>query len=156
MAEQKRQFVGTIQIAGGRPQSVTLTATERQEFGGTFTPTHTGFSSDPSGVVHWRKNGDIVTVYFAFGTGTSDSATWTITNWPKEIRSDSVIRVPIVGVVDNSAVISTPGVMLVSNSATVTFTPDMIGSATWTGSGSKGIDASVTQGTCIYSTDNFI
>jgi hypothetical protein len=71
---------------------------------GSFTPTWTGFSSSPSGVLNWVKMGNLVLLYTANAvslTGTSNATTMQITNLPAEIQPANGVEVPCVGVVDN-------------------------------------------------------
>ena len=57
---------------------------------GSFTPTFTGFSADPSSpTVRWTKIGTMVFVLLSFGAGTSNATAFTITNWPSTIQADT-------------------------------------------------------------------
>ncbi len=111
---------------------------------GTFTATLTGFSSDPSTpTVRWSVEGSLVTLVFAFATGTSDATTWTITNLPAELTPTIGQVVPITGLHDNNADTAAAGVVLISGT-TLTFGLDGTDANTgggFTGSNAKGFSA---------------
>jgi hypothetical protein len=70
-----------------------------------FTPTFTGFSSDPSTpFVWWHRYGQIVFMQFHFTTGTSNSGTFRIDNLPEEITpSTTQFITPFYGLINNGA-----------------------------------------------------
>ena len=103
---------------------------------GSFTPTHTGFSTAPSGDITWSVTDNIATVTFKFATATSDSTLWTITNWPAELQPDATLVVPLFGLVDNGTTVGT-GAIEIGASSTATFYSSMA-AALWTASGIKG------------------
>ena len=79
---------------------------------GIFVPTFiSSFSVDPTTpTIEWYRSGNLIAVWFNFTTGTSNSAEFSISNWPDEIRCrrDVIVRVP--GLVDNGALVDA-GVM---------------------------------------------
>ena len=87
---------------------------------GSFTPTHTGFSSAPSGTVQWSREGSLVTLQLPFLTGTSDATTWTITNLPAVLTPTRGQTLPIIGMHDNGSDQAAAGVVIISGT-TLTF-----------------------------------
>lgn len=111
---------------------------------GSFTPTFTGFSTDPSSaIVNWVRFGPLVNVRLAFLTGTSDATTWTITNIPDEITPDTAQIVWIFGAHDGGSD-STDPIAIQISSTSWTFGLG-VGNETgggWTGSLAKGLQNS--------------
>ena len=88
---------------------------------GTFTPTLTGFSADPSSpTTSWALSGQTVTLRMGFTTGTSDATTFTITNLPAALTPVNAQIVPIIGLHDNTADSAAVGSILISGT-TLTF-----------------------------------
>jgi len=113
---------------------------------GSFTPTYGGFSADPTGTVFWAltgTNNNIVTLRLAFGTGTSNAATFSITNLPSNLQPVTAQSVPIIGLHDNTADLTPVSIAYVIAGATLSFGLD--GSnptgGGWTGSGTKGVQS---------------
>ena len=106
-----------------------------------FTPTFTGFSSDPSSaLVNYVRFGPMVNVRLSFLTGTSDATTWTITNIPNEISPDTAQIVWIFGAHDGGSD-STDPIAIQISSTEWTFGLG-VGNETgggWTGSSAKGL-----------------
>jgi len=121
---------------------------------GSFTPTFAGFSSDPSSaMVYWNKTGNMVSIQFAFGLGTSNSTTFTITNWPAAIQTTFTNYIAVFGLVDNNSEITRAGSMsLTSSGAVATFNVDS-SAGLWTGSSNKGFVNLNRPPTVIYSID---
>ena len=110
---------------------------------GTFTPTFTGFSTDPAGgKVYWKQSGALVTLIFeALGQGTSDTTSFTISNLPEDLQPDAAQVCAVVGLIDNG--VESWGSAIVSGDS-VTFVYQGVNNATsWTGSGSKGFVTAV-------------
>lgn len=106
---------------------------------GVFTASFLGFTTTPTMTVRWVKNGNLVTVSYDGVTGTSNSASFSISGWPIGLRGISVSgQSPLVYGVDAGAFI--PAAIQVQNqiggNAVVS-----IGNASgnWTGSGTKGL-----------------
>jgi hypothetical protein len=108
---------------------------------GSFTPTHTGFSSAPTGDIRYFIQGELVTLQCDFSTGTSDQTFWTITNWPAALQVTEDVKFPIFGYTDNTAVVSELGSCVLTNASAVATFYSSMGSGTWTGSGTKGLVA---------------
>lgn len=105
---------------------------------GTFTPTFTGFASSPTGVVSWRKTGNVVTLIFnSTDNGTSNATTFALTNLPAALQPVYQQYVPIAGLADNGATLTGASLAVISGGATITFSKDLSGTA-WTASGNKG------------------
>jgi len=103
---------------------------------GSFTPTHTGFSSDPSGDIEYSLNGGVVTLVFEFSVGTSDGTGWTITNLPASLHPavQQILLVP--ACIDSGSDVDGCTVQIATD-GTITLGKGFQGDA-WTGSGSKG------------------
>jgi len=123
-----------------------------------FTPTWTGFSSDPSGgVVYWKKVGTLVVMSFSISAvGTSNATTFSITGIPTAVTPISggtavQIVVPIVGVVDNGT--ESWGTAAVNSSSIINFGFKDTDFTSWTNSGNKGFNTSAsTKATIMYDT----
>ena len=118
------------------------TAAGRYTEYGSFVPTFTGFSADPSSpLVRWVKNGNLVTVELDFYEGTSNAATMTITNPPAAIEPDTnQLTFPIHNIVDNGGTPSWGSIELNTVSEIWIFYYE---NGLFTGSGSKGIDDTI-------------
>ncbi len=102
---------------------------------GSFTPTFTGFSADPSTPnINYVKRGNIITLDIEFGTGTSNSSQFTISNLPSDAQPFSSLDVPCVALVD--AGVDIWGFVGITG-ATMTFYAQGDSSG-WTPSGNKG------------------
>ena len=117
----------------------------RNEVNG-FEPVLTGFSSDPSDPYVWyHRFGQFVYMEFAFTTGTSDSAAFSITNLPTSITPNVQQRCLVNGHMhDDDAdldygTLETPGsAALVGADGTIKFYTEMKQDTGWTTSGAKG------------------
>jgi len=120
---------------------------------GTFTPTFTGFSSDPAGgKVYWAQSGSIVTLAFETqSSGTSNLTTFGISNLPDDLGPNVSQVCPIVGLIDNN--VKSWGAAVVYN-GTIAFGYEGTESASWTNSGTKGLDMS--QGAALSITYNLV
>lgn len=109
---------------------------------GSFTPTFTGFSTDPTTpIVNWVRFGPMINVRFSFLTGTSDTTTLEINNLPEELRPDTAQIVWFFGAHDNGSDTAVPISVQISNSADLKFGLG-VGNETgggWTSSSAKGI-----------------
>ena len=107
---------------------------------GSFTPTITGFSSDPSTpVTNWSIDGSTIFIRVGFTTGTSNATTFTISNLPADLTPSLAQIVPIIGLHDNTADTAAAGVVLISGT-TLTFGLDGtdVAGGGFTASGAKG------------------
>jgi hypothetical protein len=110
---------------------------------GSFTPTFSGFSADPSApTLYWSIQGNIVTITCDWTTGTSDQIFYKITNIPTNLRtaignSQSVV---LAGIVDNG-VTSWGNVIIAANNAEWDFGFEAP-NANFAASGTKGMTAS--------------
>ena len=117
----------------------------RNEVNG-FEPVLTGFSSDPSDPYVWyHRFGQFVYMEFAFTTGTSDSASFSITNLPTAITPNVQQRCLVNGHMTDGVAdlaygtLETPGsAALVGADGTIKFYPALKADGTWTASGTKG------------------
>lgn len=119
-----------------------------------FVPTFTGFSSDPSNPFIWyQRFGQVVQVEFAFGTGTSNATTFTITNLPEAITPFTDTTVLCRGLVDNGSALTAGSVEFRANGTIEFFTLDhynsSLGGGGWTASAAKGFNTSVAHPTDI-------
>lgn len=102
---------------------------------GSWTATQTGYSSNLTPTIQWRRSGSLVTLSCNSGSaGTSNSDSMTITNLPAAIQPLQALTT-ITRLRDNGA--SVVGVALISG-ATITF-GNGIGGTLFTTSGSKGL-----------------
>jgi hypothetical protein len=103
---------------------------------GSFTPTYAaGFSADPTGDFEYVKRGNDVWVTTPGTSGTSNSASLTISNWPDAIRPAANRLVLCAGMEDNGADVF--GQVVVPAAGNAIFYPENINSL-WTASGAKG------------------
>lgn len=103
---------------------------------GSFTGTQTGYSSDLTPTIQWRKSGTIVSLSCNAGSvGTSNGTGLTLAGIPVGIRPLQSMTY-INRLTDNGAV--GLGVAIVGTNGTITFGNGITGS-TFTGSGSKGL-----------------
>lgn len=121
--------------------SVWVATGEFTEFG-TFTPTYTGFSVDPTGDAKWQKRGNMISVLLPVTTGTSDTTGFVIGNLPAAVTpptSASSSKVPVHGLIDDNAEVRAG--VVVSSSSLLTF--ENAGNPSgWTAAAStKGFDA---------------
>jgi hypothetical protein len=120
-----------------------------------FIPTFTGFSSDPSNpFVWWHRFGQIVQLEFVFGTGTSNTNTFIITNLPTEITPYTDTTVLCRGLVDNGSAVGGAGSAEIKANGTIEFYDldhynSSLGGGGWTNSGSKGFNTNVAHPTDI-------
>lgn len=107
---------------------------------GNFDPTFTGFSADPSSAsCWWHRYGQIVHLEFVFGTGTSNSTGFNITNLPSIITPRDDTTYLVGGLEDNGAAV-TDGTVKIKSDSTIEFYNNPAGLAAWTASGDKGFD----------------
>jgi hypothetical protein len=111
----------------------------RNEVAG-FEPVFTGFSTDPSDPFCWyQRYGQIVYLEFAFGSGTSNSANFTITGIPEAITPSAQQRCLVNGLMESGGVAQILGSSaLVSTSGTITFYPLANTNGAWTDNSDKG------------------
>ena len=104
---------------------------------GTFTGTLTGCTTSPTGAVDYAINGNVVTMTLPEISGTSNSATMTLTGMPSTLRPLSGnIAVPIPVAQDNSAILyGSSYASFAFDSSTITFSRN----GNWTSSGTKGV-----------------
>lgn len=107
---------------------------------GSFTGTLTGMTATVTRTIHWRRMGTLVTLYASGTLGTSNSASFTITGLPEELRPLNPVRIPAASLVDNF--VDVIGVVEIS-AVNGTLTMSRINSDAllddWTTSGDKGI-----------------
>lgn len=109
---------------------------------GSFTPTFTGFSADPSTpVVYYVVYGKMVTVILDFGLGTSDDTVFQINNIPAAIQPDRTFEIILPKGVDNATAVDITSIRLQASSATWLFCKNGDNNG-WTNSGFKGLDTS--------------
>lgn len=105
---------------------------------GSFTPTWSGFSSDPAGDFTYVKRGNHVWLKPPVANGTSNATGLSVTNLPAAITPATGNKtVPMVGMVNNGAGVN-GSVTINTSGNTLTFSNGAAGAAGWTGSGSKG------------------
>lgn len=107
-----------------------------------YTGTATGLTTSPTGSVKYVRNGNSVTVSIASGlfTGTSNSATFTVTGAPTMIRPTTA-KSALVRAVDNGAGLTAPSQVQIETNGTLTFFKDCAG-GTWTAAGAKAVSNS--------------
>ena len=118
---------------------------------GTFTPTYTGFSSNPTMTCQWRRAGNIVALTFAVsgtGTGTSNTTGFTLGNLPASITPNTTQNVLVDSTVmsDNGSGLAATAkvdVLLTATSSSMTFRLNN-SLAGWTASSTKGFLGPVT------------
>jgi hypothetical protein len=106
---------------------------------GTFTLTHTGFTTGVTSTATWYRIGNIVILNTGTGSGTSNATTWTATGVPAAIQPTLTQTIIIGDVVDNGAgTAATVG--LSSGSGTLTFGKGFVNGGAFTNSGAKGFN----------------
>ncbi len=107
-----------------------------------FEPVLTGFSTDPTSSFCWyHRYGQIVYMEFAFGLGTSNAASFKITNLPASITPSAQQRCLVNGIMqDNSSDLSLGSSALVAATGTITFFPLANTNGSWTTSNNKGFN----------------
>jgi hypothetical protein len=113
---------------------------------GTFTGTLTGMTAGTTGTVNWVRMGNIACVYITANiTGTSNLTTFTMTGLPAAIQPVNSTSVAG-GKYEDNTVTECAGLATISGS-TITFSrlvnapPAQYGSTSWTGAGTKGLQA---------------
>lgn len=105
-----------------------------------WSPTHTGFSANPTNVVarYWRI-GKLVICSYSAVAGTSNTTGYTITlPVTAATITNAVWAVRLATVFDNSAYSTSPGIaQVVSAGTTAQLLFNQNGSTLWTGSGTK-------------------
>lgn len=123
---------------------------------GSFTPTWTGFSSNPTGSISYtvHRTGlmnralgtgvakhSLVTLWFTGTTSTSNGTGMSITNLPADICPDPVagdtIYTSVLGVVDSGTTQSSPAYISITSGGVMTFNKTAASGA-WTNTGNKG------------------
>jgi hypothetical protein len=119
-------------------------------FGGTFTITGNGFSSNPTGTATWSRSGPsggMVTINVPALLATSNATTFTLTGIPSAIQPATLAAqyTPIIVAV-NSGVVILACIEIVNGSGTWTVGTTGVGSGStyvfpngWSNSGNKGI-----------------
>lgn len=96
-------------------------ATAGQIAQGTFTPTWTGFSADPTGVISWQQIGrHVILTTTNSMTGTSNAVTMTVTNLPAAIRPVAVSQYIACNVLDAGNILL-GSAFFTAGSATISF-----------------------------------
>ena len=135
-----------VEDSAGNLTATTVEAALAEIFAGTagsWTPNFLGFSSAPTTTVYWRRSGNIVTLRFAGGSGTSNSTNFTIDNVPAAIQPAINQSYPIIGLVDNGVDLADVSAVRLAG-ANINFgldgsNPNGLG---WTASGTKGFQTS--------------
>ena len=117
----------------------------RNEVSG-FEPVLTGFSADPTSPYCWyHRFGQMVYMEFAFTTGTSNSAAFSITNLPTSITPNVQQRCLVNGHMTDGVADLAYGTLetqgsaaLVGSDGTIKFYTEMKQDTGWTASGTKG------------------
>lgn len=106
---------------------------------GTFTATYNGFTAGVSGTATYVKIGNHVLLTLPAATGTSNTATFTVTGLPAAIQPATLTQYITCGPTNNGAVAIGGGCQVAAASGTMTI-EKLIGDggATWTNSGTKG------------------
>jgi hypothetical protein len=102
----------------------------------TFTGTLTGCTTSPTGTVQVQASGGLVTLTFPTIEGTSNTTAATITGLPAAYRPQTTTRTVLARVKDNGTIAF--GCVEVASSGTINLLSSVT-SATFTGSGTKGI-----------------
>ena len=122
---------------------------------GFFVPTFgAGFSAEPSDpFCWWHRYGQMVSMKFDFGTGTSDAAGFTITNLPENITPKDSQQYIITGLHDGGVDVAS-GAVIFHKDGQIIFHTDGSG-GTWVTSSDKGFVAASGHRACvIYSLRN--
>lgn len=134
--------LSTIVLYPGDFVTLTCDATEWAGHGvytiaGSFTPTYTGFSIDPSGDINYTLRGNVVRMILPAGPGTSNATTFTISNLPAALRPQAGTggHHPVTTLLDNGN--QSWGSVSITTSATMTFYNQGNASG-FTASGNKG------------------
>lgn len=113
---------------------------------GSFTPVWVGFSADPTGDIFWAKDGNIITLQFPVGAGTSNATDFAISNLPAALRPVTDQYVPMIALRDNSVVLGVVGGVGITPAGQANFSADGSGDTqNWTASGSKGFSLNASQ-----------
>lgn len=104
---------------------------------GSFTPTWSGFSSDPvGGIVSWGIAGSTATLHISVSAnGTSNATNFSITNLPDILSPNQTQAVAVNTLLDNGT--NGWGNAIIEGSI-IRFCFQETDSSSWTGSGSKG------------------
>lgn len=103
---------------------------------GSFTMSHTGFTTGVTSTVTWARIGKLVMLNTGTVTGTSNATTWTGTGLPADIQAARAQTIIIGDIIDSGA--GTAAVAAVTNSGTVTFGKGFTAGGAFTNSGAKG------------------
>lgn len=115
---------------------------------GSFTPTWSGFSTNPvAGIVYWTRSASMVTLTISTANlGTSNAATFQITNLPQILQPTVTQTVAVNTLVNNGNV--GWGNAIISG-ATIDFAFQDTDGASWTATGTKGFGNSSSTFTSI-------
>jgi len=129
---------------------------------GSFTPTFSGFSDTPTASdVTWRIQGGLAIIRVPNVSGTSDAATFLITNWPQDLHALFPISIPMGGFIDNGSAGTEIGYARIPEHATAGsgtglmafgYGADNPGGGGFTTSAAKGIIGGIT--TLMYPIDS--
>lgn len=126
---------GNVKVDTAR--AITATIPDQMGDVGSYTATLTGCTTSPTSSVRYRKVGDVVTLDIPAITATSNSTAATLTGMPASIRP-TASRSDIGIVTDNSA--NAIGRFVVDSGGTITLS--IAAGTAFTGSGTKGVQAS--------------
>ncbi|SRR6266404_3352217 len=105
---------------------------------GTFTATYTGMTASVTGTATWTRIGKLVLLNLPVATGTSNSASFTVTGLPAAIQPATLTQIVPVGFAqNNSGVVTNAAAQITAGSGTITMW--VAGSTLWTNAGTKGI-----------------
>ena len=104
---------------------------------GTFTMTHTGFTTAVTSTATWYRIGKLVTINTGTVSGTSNATTWTATGLPVGLQTSLSQIIGLADMEDNSAAVF-GNVALATSSSTLTFGKGANSGGAWTNAGSKG------------------
>ena len=105
-----------------------------------FIPTFSGFSVDPTDPFVWyQRYGQVVFMQFHFTTGTSNGASFAITNLPESITPNTTQFItPFYGLINNSSEII--GSVRVNSDNTITFSSDPLQDSNFATINDKGLN----------------
>mgnify|MGYP003402589669 CR=1 FL=1 len=119
-----------------------IDALEGETTSGTWSPTYTGFSADPTTLIcRYSRIGQFCTVYYrAFPHGTSNTTGFTITApFTAATVANALWGVSGLSIYNSGTLAYTGNAYIVSAGTTITIERDSAGTA-WTNSGTKGVN----------------
>lgn len=124
-----------ILVKGGAALLTTAAATVY----GTFNAGWNGFSSNPSSLITYRKNGSQVSLVFSNTTGTSNTSIFQMTGLPAIITPNSFtqLNAPFSGLIDNGSNVAGGMAQIQTALNQINFYKDAT-QPVWTSSGTKG------------------